>query len=85
VSGSTSFSTDKLMRARLIASGRLRPRNDNELDPIQLPPRTVVFRLIDSTRWLFDAYKHTRGMAAYHDRMVVRELVARHIHGECLS
>ncbi len=45
MSGNTSFSTDKLMRARLIASGRLRPRNDNELDPIQLPPGTVVYRI----------------------------------------
>ncbi len=39
--GSTS---DKLLRARLIASGRLRP-NHNELDPIQLPKGTVVFRI----------------------------------------
>lgn len=44
MSESPKFSTDKLMRARLIASGRLRP-NVNELDPIQLPPGTVVYRI----------------------------------------
>ncbi len=41
-------STDKLLRARLIASGRLRP-NHQELDPIQLPPGTVVFRIEPET------------------------------------
>jgi hypothetical protein len=45
VSGNTTLSTDRLLRARLIASGRLRP-NTNELDPVQLPPGTVVFRLV---------------------------------------
>ncbi len=44
MSGNTLISTDKLLRARLIASGRLRP-NHNELDPIQLAKGTVVFRL----------------------------------------
>ncbi len=44
MSGNTAISTDKLLRARLIASGRLRP-NHNELDPIQLRNGPVVFRL----------------------------------------
>lgn len=34
---------DRLLRERLIAAGLLRP-NTRELDPIQLPPGTVVFR-----------------------------------------
>ncbi len=50
MSGNTSFLTDRLLRARLIASGQLRPRNDNELDPIQFPPGTVVYRIEDEER-----------------------------------
>ncbi len=46
---SGNVSTDRPLRARLSASGRLRP-NHNELDPIQLPPGTVVFR-IDPVVW----------------------------------
>ena len=45
MSGNPDISTDKLLRARLIASGRLRP-DDNELPRVQLPPGTVVFRLV---------------------------------------
>lgn len=52
MSGNPAFSTDALLRARLIASGRLRP-NTNELEPVQLPPGTIVFRVLDSTRYLF--------------------------------
>ncbi len=44
MSASQSISTDKLLRARLIASGRLRP-NTQELDPVRLPPGTAVFRV----------------------------------------
>ncbi len=49
------FSTNKLLRSRLIASGQLRPRNDNELDQIQLPPGTVVYRIEPGAveRWAF--------------------------------
>jgi hypothetical protein len=36
--------TDKRLRERLIASGQLRP-NTKELDPIQLNPGAVVFRV----------------------------------------
>lgn len=36
--------TDKLLRERLIASGQLRP-NTKELEPVQLNPGAVVFRI----------------------------------------
>lgn len=46
MSGKVNESTlrDKLLRERLIDQGVIRPWT-NELDPIQLPPGTRVFRI----------------------------------------
>lgn len=43
------------LRARLIAAGVLRPQT-NELMPVQLPPGTVVFRVVDSNRVPFELF-----------------------------
>jgi hypothetical protein len=55
--------TDKRLRERLIASGQLRP-NTKELDPIQLNPGAVVFRIFDSTTFMYAAYARNRGLGA---------------------
>lgn len=41
--------TDKRLRERLIAAGQLRP-NTKELDPIQLNPGAIVFRIEGSDK-----------------------------------
>jgi hypothetical protein len=43
--------TDKRLRERLIASGQLRP-NTKELEPIQLNPGAIVFRIETNAEFL---------------------------------